>query len=144
MFDSSVIGLVERIKDLFDSKGLFLALAESCTGGLIGGAVTEVPGVSSFFLGSAGTYSNSAKESILSVPSQVLKSYGAVSSQCAQAMASGAMELYGSDVSLSVTGIAGPDGGSDESQSDWSGLVWQSGENPLDPSAGSFPGTETT
>ena len=49
MFDSSVISLVERIKDLFDSKGLFLALAESCTGGLIGGAVTEVPGVSSFF-----------------------------------------------------------------------------------------------
>ncbi len=121
MFDSSVIGLVERIKDLFDSKGLSLALAESCTGGLIGGAVTEVPGVSSFFLGSAGTYSNSSKESILSVPYQVLRSYGAVSSQCAQAMAYGAMELYGSDVALSVTGIAGPDGGSDEKPV---GLVW--------------------
>lgn len=121
MFNSSVINRARRIKEAFDKKRLSLALAESCTGGLIGGAVTEIPGSSSFFLGSAGTYSDRSKISVLSVPKSVLDSYGAVSSQCAMAMAEGALSLYGSDVALSVTGVAGPDGGSEEKPV---GLVW--------------------
>lgn len=115
------IDLVARIKEAFDRRGLTLALAESCTGGLIGGAITEIPGSSSFFLGSAGTYSNQAKMSILSVPPEIIELYGAVSSQCAEAMAKGALDLYRADVALSVTGVAGPDGGSFEKPV---GLVW--------------------
>lgn len=119
--DNSKADLVFLIKRAFDLKGLTLALAESCTGGLIGGAITEIPGSSSFFLGTAGTYSNQAKISVLSVPESVIDRHGAVSRECAEAMAKGALELFGADMALSVTGIAGPDGGSDEKPV---GLVW--------------------
>ena len=98
-----------------------LSCAESCTGGLVGAALTEIPGSSEVFLGSAVCYSNQAKKSILSVSQEILDSFGAVSSQCALSMAEGALRIYGSDLSLSITGIAGPEGGTEEKPV---GTVW--------------------
>lgn len=116
-----MLALAEKLKKACDAAGMSLAVAESCTGGLIGGAITEIAGSSSFFHGSVGTYSNGAKTDIISVPAETIRLCGAVSSQCAIAMAEGAMRLYRVDLALSVTGIAGPDGGSMEKPV---GLVW--------------------
>ncbi len=102
-------------------RGLTLSCGESCTGGMVGAALTEISGSSEVFLGSAVCYSNEAKKSILSVSEEVLASFGAVSSRCALSMARGARKIYGSDLSLSVTGIAGPDGGTEEKPV---GTVW--------------------
>lgn len=89
-----------------------LAVAESCTGGLISHRITEAPGSSDYFLGGVVAYANSLKESPLSVSSELLRHYGAVSPQAAKAMAEGVRRLTGSTIGLSVTGIAGPTGGS--------------------------------
>jgi PncC family amidohydrolase len=87
-----------------------LALAESCTGGLVGHMITDVPGSSAYFLGSAVTYSYEAKESILGVSRATLLAHGAVSAQTAEEMARGARALFHSDIAVSITGIAGPTG----------------------------------
>jgi len=91
-----------------------LAVAESCTGGLVGKLLTDVPGASEVFLLSAVTYANEMKEKLLSVPHDVLEKNGAVSQNCAQAMAEGVRNLSGADIGVAVTGIAGPGGGSPE------------------------------
>ena len=103
------------------AKGVKLACAESCTGGLVGGALTEIAGSSDVFNGSAVTYSNDAKMKILGVRSETLSRFGAVSSECAQEMAEGARRVYGADFAVSTTGIAGPDGGSESKPV---GTVW--------------------
>ncbi|MFN8544191.1 MAG: competence/damage-inducible protein A [Candidatus Binatia bacterium] len=95
-------------------RGLTLALAESCTGGLVGHRVTNVPGSSTYFLGGAEVYSNGAKERVLGVPPALLAEHGAVSEQTAAAMADGARRLFGADLAVAITGIAGPDGGTPE------------------------------
>lgn len=92
-------------------RGLTLAAAESCTGGLVGDLITDVSGSSEYFLGSAGTYSNAAKVRLLGVQEATLATHGAVSAETAAEMAQGARRLYGADVAVSVTGIAGPTGG---------------------------------
>jgi len=102
-------------------KGLRIACAESCTGGLVGASITDVAGSSLVFLGSAVCYSNSAKTSLLGVDSGVIKARGAVSGECAAEMARGARQVFGSDLAVSVTGIAGPEGGSPEKPV---GTVW--------------------
>ncbi len=102
-------------------RGLRLSLAESCTGGMIGCEITSLSGSSSFFLGSAVTYSNESKESILGVTEDSLMKYGAVSEAVAKEMAIGSLKAYGADVSASVTGIAGPEGGTPEKPI---GTVW--------------------
>jgi PncC family amidohydrolase len=102
--------LAVELGRLLRARGLTLALAESCTGGLIGNLITDVAGSSDYFLGSAVTYANSAKENILGVRHETLLAYGAVSAETAAAMAQGARRLYGADVAASVTGIAGPGG----------------------------------
>ncbi len=99
-----------RLSEMLVSKGRTLACAESCTGGLIGATVTSMPGASSFFLGSAVTYSNEAKERVLGVSHDTLLKNGAVSPETAGEMVRGAMALYGSDTAIAVTGIAGPGG----------------------------------
>jgi nicotinamide-nucleotide amidase len=91
-----------------------VAVAESCTGGLIAHRLTEVPGSSAYFLEGAVTYSNEAKIRTLNVPTEVLETYGAVSTECAAAMAEGMRARSGADHAISVTGIAGPGGGSAE------------------------------
>ena len=100
------------VADLLIQNNQTLALAESCTGGLIGKMLTDIPGSSTFFLADLVTYSNQAKIDLLGVPPEVLDTHGAVSAACASAMALGAITRTSSDWSLSVTGIAGPDGGS--------------------------------
>ena len=91
-----------------------MALAESCTGGLIASLITDVPGSSDYFLASLVTYSNESKVSLLGVNEGTLKKHGAVSDMTAREMAAGARKVSGADMGLAVTGIAGPGGGSAE------------------------------
>ena len=91
-----------------------LAVAESCTGGLIGEKLTRVPGSSAYFLGGIIAYSNEAKASLLGVPEDLLSRFGAVSNEVALSMAEGARRRFGSDFGVSTTGISGPDGGTEE------------------------------
>jgi nicotinamide-nucleotide amidase len=100
-----------QVAALFRETGLTLALAESCSGGLIAKRITDIPGSSAYFLFGAVTYADSAKERILGVPAEMIASSGAVSPETAIAMATGVRTVAGSDIGLSVTGIAGPDGG---------------------------------
>lgn len=93
--------------------GRRIAVAESCTGGLVAAALTEIPGCSAVFEAGFITYSNTQKNSALGVSHDVLDTFGAVSIATAWAMAQGALERTGADVAVSITGIAGPDGGSD-------------------------------
>jgi nicotinamide-nucleotide amidase len=93
------------------ARGLTLAVAESCTGGLVGHRLTGVPGSSAFFERGVVVYSNRAKEELLGVPANVLRAHGAVSRPCAEAMVRGICARSGSACGLSITGIAGPDGG---------------------------------
>lgn len=104
----------EIVGALLVNRNETVATAESCTGGLIGQRITEVAGSSRYFLEGAITYSNEAKMRILGVDPSIIDQHGAVSAECAEAMASGMRERSGADHAISVTGIAGPDGGSDE------------------------------
>ena len=103
--------LAQEAGRLLRKHGLTLALAESCTGGLVGSLITDVPGSSDYFLGSAVTYAYSAKETILGVRHETLVAHGAVSAETAAEMAQGARRVFGADIAVSVTGIAGPGGG---------------------------------
>jgi len=96
------------------SRGLMLAMAESCTGGLVAEAITGVAGSSAWFDRGFVTYSNAAKTDMLGVPTQTIEKFGAVSEQTAAAMASGALRNSIAHIAGSITGIAGPDGGSAE------------------------------
>ena len=106
--------LEKVIGELLRNRGLKLAAAESCTGGLIAGRITSVAGASDYFDRGFVTYSNRAKMELLGVPEQMLGEYGAVSEPVARSMAEGAKEKAGTNAALAVTGIAGPDGGSVE------------------------------
>jgi nicotinamide-nucleotide amidase len=99
---------------LLIANNLTLSLAESCTGGLIGSRLTDVPGASASLMCGIISYSNESKIKILGVKESTINSYGAVSSQTAEEMAAGAKRINGTDIGLSITGIAGPDGGSEE------------------------------
>ncbi len=95
-------------------NNLSLALAESCTGGMVGSMITSVPGSSDYLLFDAVTYANSAKEKVLKVNPEVLRAHGAVSAEVAAEMAEGALRIADSDLAIAITGIAGPGGGTDE------------------------------
>ena len=95
-------------------RGLTLATAESCTGGLVAARLTSVPGSSDVFVGGIVSYANEVKIGELGVPAELIEQHGAVSAEVAEAMARGARERLGVDVAVSVTGVAGPDGGTEE------------------------------
>ena len=106
--------LIARATDLiarYRAAGLMAATAESCTGGLIAGLLTEIPGSSNVLERGFVVYSNAAKEELLGVSAETLARHGAVSSETAVAMAEGALRASRAEVAVSVTGIAGPDGG---------------------------------
>lgn len=102
------------IGEALRERGLTLALAESCTGGLISAKITDVPGSSDYFLGSVVAYANSAKEAVLGTRAATLKRHGAVSAETAREMALGARKRLGADISAAITGIAGPGGGAED------------------------------
>ena len=103
--------LEKLVGDLLRSHGLTLSVAESCSGGLLGHRLTNVPGSSDYFIGGVVAYSYDAKERVLAVRHDTLYDHGAVSEQTALEMARGARRLFHTDVALSITGIAGPGGG---------------------------------
>jgi nicotinamide-nucleotide amidase len=113
MLDRETIAAAERLVDALSKRSWVIATAESCTGGLLAGAITSVPGSSSIFAEGVVTYSNDAKRRYLDVPSELLATFGAVSPEVATAMAVGLRARTQSDCTVSVTGIAGPGGGSD-------------------------------
>jgi PncC family amidohydrolase len=114
MVDKHMYTLANEIYELLKKENKTITTAESCTGGLIGGVITSVPGVSSYYKEGVITYSNKAKEKYLGVKHDTLLKYGAVSHQTALEMAEGILKAADADISLAVTGIAGPDGGTDE------------------------------
>ena len=97
---------------LLGPVGKTLSVAESCTGGLLAGAITSVPGSSEYFLGGVVAYHNAVKTRSLGVPARLIESHGAVSAEVAAAMAVGALRRFSADVSIATTGVAGPGGGS--------------------------------
>lgn len=110
MFDRNLKKLAKILKE----NKLVIATAESCTGGLLSSRLTDVSGSSDFVKLNFVTYANEAKEEILNVPHEIFEIYGAVSPQCAEAMAKGLRKRTGCDIALCTTGIAGPSGGSKE------------------------------
>ena len=107
-------GLSEIAGQMLLERGLTVAVAESCTGGMLGACLTDVPGSSAYFMGGVTAYDNQVKMDVLGVPAGMLAQYGAVSEETAAAMAEGVRDLLRTDCALSTTGIAGPDGGTPE------------------------------
>jgi nicotinamide-nucleotide amidase len=114
LYATTETAIEEVVLDACRARGLTLATAESCTGGLMASRLTSVPGSSDVFLGSVVSYANSVKQSELGVPAAVLEAHGAVSAETAAAMAHGVRDRLGADVGVSITGIAGPGGGTPE------------------------------
>ena len=110
-----------RVGESLRRRNWTLATAESCTGGLVGHRITQIPGSSDYFLGGIVAYSNQAKEKLLNVSPGTLMRYGAVSEATAMEMAQGVQQAFSSDVGLSITGIAGPDSDSSDKPV---GLTW--------------------
>jgi nicotinamide-nucleotide amidase len=121
VFGSDGEELADAVGRLLRARGKTLALAESCTGGMVSSLVTDVAGSSDYFLGGVVSYANAAKASLLGVEDATLASYGAVSEETAREMARGARERFGADVAAAITGVAGPGGGSEEKPV---GTVW--------------------
>ncbi len=143
LFAEREVETAELVLELLRERGLTLATAESCTGGLVGGRLTDVPGSSDVFVGGAIVYSNGAKETSLGVPAAVIAEHGAVSAEVAAAMAQGARERLGADVAVAVTGIAGPGGGTADKPV---GLVFVHAAGPMGELAHrlDFPGDRET
>jgi nicotinamide-nucleotide amidase len=114
MIDEAIRDKAACVLDACRTHGLKVATAESCTGGLVAGALTEIPGSSDVLDRGFVTYSNAAKQAMLGVPAVILERHGVVSRETADAMAKGALAMSNADLAVAVTGIAGPGGGSAE------------------------------
>ena len=114
VYATGIVNLEETVGDMLVKYGYTISTAESCTGGLIGHRFTNVPGSSTYYLGGVVSYSNDMKMKTLGVQENTLKEFGAVSEQTATEMAQGVRDLFGSDLAIAVTGIAGPGGGTAE------------------------------
>jgi PncC family amidohydrolase len=123
------------VGELLRQRGLRLAVAESCTGGLIGHRLTNIPGSSTYYMGSVTAYAYEAKVRLLNVRWETLEAHGAVSSETAIEMARGVRSALAADIGLSVTGIAGPGGGTPEKPV---GLTWVGLSSPQDEFAHQF------
>lgn len=108
------MSIAEELADQLTSRNWTLAVAESCTGGLIGHLITSVPGSSAYFHGAVTAYSDTSKMEILGIPLECLKNHGSVSKRTALAMASGVRDAFRVDIGIGVTGIAGPGGGTEQ------------------------------
>jgi PncC family amidohydrolase len=137
--DDPLVELAGRLQAQCIARGVTVATAESCTGGLVAHLLTEVPGSSAYLLGGIVAYSDGVKRAELDVPAELLERHGAVSAQVAVAMADGVRARLGADLGVSVTGIAGPDGGSEAKPV---GLVYiaVSGLGPADVRRYTWPG----
>ena len=124
--DDTLLAQVEALGDALRARGWRLAVAESCTGGLLAGACTAPAGASDWFAAGFVTYANDAKSGLLGVPAPLIAMHGAVSAEVAGAMARGALAHAGVQLALSVTGVAGPSGGSVAKPvgTVWLGLAW--------------------
>jgi PncC family amidohydrolase len=111
--DQSLGPLAERLQGLCLGRGLTVATAESCTGGMIADVLTSIPGASRYVLGGVVAYADQAKVALLGVPEAMIEAHGAVSAQVARAMATAARDRFSSTLAVAVTGVAGPGGGSD-------------------------------
>ncbi len=114
-------GSARILVNLLASSNSTVSCAESCTGGLVAGAITSIPGASAVFKGGVVAYADEAKINILGVEPGILQNHGSVSMECAGAMAKGVAQCFSTDFSISITGVAGPDGGSAEKPV---GTVW--------------------
>jgi nicotinamide-nucleotide amidase len=125
--DAALLAQVGALGDALRARGWRLATAESCTGGLLAGACTAPAGASDWFAAGFVTYANEAKSGLLGVPAPLIAAHGAVSAEVADAMARGALAHAGVQLALSVTGIAGPGGGSAAKPvgTVWLGLAWE-------------------
>jgi nicotinamide-nucleotide amidase len=112
MGNEPLVELAGRLQARCLERGVTVAVAESCTGGLIAKTLTDVAGASGYFLGGVVSYSNEAKARLLGVPEELIAAHGAVSVQVARAMAAGVLSRTGADLAVAVTGISGPGGGS--------------------------------
>lgn len=114
LLPDEIIALARRVVDENAALGRTVAVAESCTGGLVAAAITEIPGSSKVLDRGFVTYSNEAKQQTLGVASDIIDAFGAVSVACVFAMARGALERSNADVAVAISGIAGPDGGTEQ------------------------------
>ena len=130
MAEDGLIQLARRVGEVLRAHGLRLVTAESCTGGGIAAAVTEVPGSSAWFDRGVVSYSNASKTEWLDVPVSLLAQYGAVSEAVVAAMTAGALARSSADIALAVSGIAGPEGGTPEKPVGTICLAWQYRNEP--------------
>jgi len=114
LLPDEIIDLARRVVEANRAAGRKIAIAESCTGGLVAAAITEIPGSSAVLDRAFVTYSNAAKQETLGVAGDVIDAFGAVSIACVYAMAQGALENSDADVAVAISGIAGPDGGTEQ------------------------------
>ncbi|MBP2683539.1 MAG: CinA domain protein [Deltaproteobacteria bacterium] len=121
MADRLTASAAKLLGAALSASGKTVAVAESCTGGLLGGAITSIPGSSRYFSGGVLAYADSAKISVLAVPPALIAARGAVSRDVALAMAEGVLSLFPADLAIAVTGVAGPGGGS---RGKPAGTVW--------------------
>ncbi len=125
--DERIARLVERVAQLLTAREARLATAESCTGGWIAKSLTDLPGSSAWFGYGVVAYSNEAKEMLLALDPDLLATHGAVSGEVATGMAAAVRAVSGADISVAVTGIAGPDGGTSDKPV---GTVWLAWDGP--------------
>jgi nicotinamide-nucleotide amidase len=140
MIDAKLAALAAELGQRLQARGWTCTTAESCTGGLVAGAITAIAGSSAWFGRGYVTYSNDAKHEELGVPSEVLAAQGAVSEATARALATGALDRSGADLAVAVTGIAGPSGGSPAKPVGMVCFAWARRDGPAEAETRHFAG----